>query len=718
MYFAHSENSSGVRHELKAHLIEVAKWAESFAPEQWMCKLFHLAGLLHDVGKFQDGFQQYLEEGKPRTPHAGIGAFIARQVAKEYLPLPFVIKGHHSGLPDKQDLIDDLKSYEEDEKLSALIHNRLKECFGTIDTAENLALTDRLTMECLTRFLFSALTDADWLDTERHFSPERFEARESAELDSARLLDSLENHFAELPTEGKMNDLRTKARKEAAPNFADPPGFFSLQLPTGLGKTLTSMYWGLLHARHYGMKRIIIVLPFISIIDQTASILKNMFGEDNVLEHHSGIMDEDEEYQRERFIKTTESVTRLACENWDAPIIVTTSVQFFESLFSNKPFKCRKNHSIAESVVIFDEIQTLPKHLAEPTIVMLKNIAALVRTSFLFCTATLPAFAKREGFDGLEAIRPLIKNPKVYFDATHRVQYDLPNKLKPTSISIVEDWLSKERESYLVIVNTKSAAKELFDGISTFKGHDEYYHLSTAMCPHHRKRVIASIIEDLKARRRIAVVSTQLVEAGVDFDFPCVYRAIAPLDAIIQSAGRCNRNGDPDGTKGRVVLFKLEEQKYPDKTYEACAGLTEVIIMDDPEVLHHTASFENYYKQVTSLLVDTDKFKITEERKNFNFKTVNEQYQIIDTPTSPLFIADYSDESKTLLDEVTKALRFREFVTREQYRRIQQFSVQVYPNFFRKYSGQIEPVKDTLQIWHGTYDEKTGLAPEDIETVF
>lgn len=720
MYFAHSKNILGAKHELKKHLIETAQRVKSFAPADTLQTLFYLAGLLHDSGKFQDGFQEYLEKGKPRTPHAGIGAFIAQTLFGRFIQLQFAIQGHHAGMPDNQDRISSNDYYSNEQETVEEVIRRFRTAiseFQRIELDSHSSGKDLLLEECATRLLFSALTDSDWLDTERHFSPEKSDAREPMVLDCDELLKALEKRFAQLATEGKINQLRTKARNEAASHFADPPGFFCLQLPTGLGKTLTSTYWALLHARKNGMKRIIIVLPYINIIDQTALVLKDVFGQDVVLEHHSGIVEDDEEYAKETFDKSPQSAKRLACENWDAPIIVTTSVQFFESLFSNKPFRCRKNHNISESVVIFDEIQTLPKHLAEPTIVMLKNIAALAKTSFLFCTATLPAFARREGFDGIDSIRPLIKNPKTYFDATKRVQYKLLNKLKPVAVDDVEGKLSRENNSYLVIVNTKSVAREFFQRMSSLGSHEKYYHLSTAMCPHHRKKTIMSIVADLKDRRRIAVVSTQLVEAGVDFDFPCVYRAIAPLDAVIQSAGRCNRNDELKG-KGRVVLFKLEHQRMPDKTYGACADFTEVMIKDDRSLLHRTDSFENYYQAVTNLLVDVDKYNITEERRNFNFKTVNEQYQIIEKRTVPLLVADYSDESKALLDEVTKGLEFPGFINRGQYRRLQQFSVQVYPDFFRKYGSQIETIKDTLRIWHGTYSDSIGLAPEDVETVF
>jgi CRISPR-associated endonuclease/helicase Cas3 len=727
MFYAHSENERGEKHSLKEHLESTAELARSFAPSNELSHLFFLAGLLHDIGKFQDGFQSYLATGKPKTPHAGIGAFLARIVAKQFIPLPFAIKGHHAGMPDKEELVSAFEILEDDTNNIQEVKRRFYESFPEAETSfgeiKDIIVKDKLQVECATRFLFSALTDADWLDTEHHFNLEKTNARINSTLDCDVLIAALEKKFTELQkklVEGysteTINSLRTKARNETAKRFDAPVGFFSLQLPTGLGKTLISMYWALLHAQHHKLKRIIIVLPFINIIDQTSKILKDVFGDDVVLEHHSGIIEEDKNNDKydENAVGTGSDLSkRLACENWDVPIVVTTSVQFFESLFSNRPFKCRKNHNIAESVVIFDEVQTLPKQYAEPIVVMLKNIVELARTSFLFCTATQPAFQKREGFEGIDIIQPLITKPQKYFKATQRVNYKLMKNLNEVSFDLLTDALSKETGSFLVIANTKAVTRELYQFISKSGTHEQYYHLSTAMCPHHRKKTIDNIIADLhpKSGKRIAVFSTQLVEAGVDLDFPCVYRAVAPMDAVIQAAGRCNRNGVLK--KGRVVLFNLEHQKMPDKTYKACADLALRMIKDDPELLHRAESFEQYYEAL-SLFVDNDKYGITDNRKKGNFKTVAENFRLIDSPTVSLFIKDYSEESKSLLKEIENSF----FMKREHYRKLQQFSVQVYNPFLVKYSNQIEHFKDSLHIWHGTYNDSIGLAPEDVETVF
>jgi CRISPR-associated endonuclease/helicase Cas3 len=725
MYYAHSENPQGKRHALADHLTSTASLARSFAPSKELEDLFYLAGLLHDVGKFQEAFQKYLRtKGESRrTPHAGIGAYIAKLLAKQQFHLQFVIQGHHAGLPNNEERRQNNDDYANQHSLVNELTSRFHAVVSSSqepDVPPDLPnQKDLLLAECTTRLLFSALADADWLDTERHFSPTISQARTNSTLDCERLLTILDSNYSTFPKDGLINQLRTKARMEVAELARDETGFFTLQLPTGLGKTLTSVYWALMHARHHGLRRIIVVLPYINIIDQTARILKELFGEDTVLEHHSGIIDDEKE--RDRYSEDAVGVDndlakRLACENWDSPIIVTTTVQFFESLFSNRPFRSRKNHNIARSVVIFDEVQTLPKEYAEPIVVMLKNLHALTNSSFLFCTATQPAFTKRKGFDGIEEIRPLIKKPQRYFNVTRRVNYTLLNHLDEISLDQLMRSIAEERDSLLIVVNTKPVARDLFQRIASFGNHERYYHLSTAMCPHHRKTRIAEVVHDLETRKRIAVVSTQLVEAGVDFDFPCVYRAIGPLDSVIQAAGRCNRNGLLPA-KGRVVLFNLEQQKMPDKTYQACAILAKGLIQDDPVLLHRPESFKRYFEQVLRLFVNADKYTITDERRRFNFKNVAESFRMIDEPTSSLLIKDYSTESRLLADELANQLEYRK-MSKDEYRKAQQFSVQVYPKFLKEYAAEIEIVKDMLRIWHGNYDNETGLAPQDVETVF
>jgi len=548
--------------------------------------------------------------------------------------------------------------------------------------------------------LFSVLTDSDRLDTEGHFDPTKLSSRKPPLLTIDSLILKLDHHLKTKSQEGEINQLRNEVRETALKKAIHPSGFFSLNLPTGLGKTLTSMAWALEHAKANKLKRIIIVLPFINIIDQTAQTLKEIFGEELVLEHHSSIndtlMDDDSNYNQKK----------LASENWDYPIIVTTSVQFFESLFSNKPSKARKVHHIAESVVVFDEVQTLKKELVAPTLTMLRNFQKLFRTSFLFCTATLPAFQKREGFSaGIKQIVPLAEDPALLFDKTRRVDYHILDNFSEINMDQLSEKVQLANQSTLVVFNTKKDARLLYE--KTSEGEPVWqkrYHLSTLMCPAHRKQIIEAIRSDLKAKTKILVSSTQLIEAGVDFDFPVVFRALAPLESIIQSAGRCNREDDLE-QNGQVYLFCLAESKMPDKTYEACASHARLLIQNDSEQLHHHDFFENYYQQVMSLFVDADKNKINEARKAFNFKTVSEAYHLIDEATQAVFVRDYNEDSQRTWD----AMRYKPYLSRDDYRKLQPYCVSLYPNNLKKGEALFTVTEQDVYLWLGAYHSDTGL---------
>ena len=531
------------------------------------------------------------------------------------------------------------------------------------------------------------------------------------------MLDKLDEEFAAKSKQSEINELRNLARNQVLAKASLPIGFYSLALPTGMGKTLTSLSWALNHAKAKDnqLKRIIIVLPYISIIDQTARELKRIFGEEWILEHHASYneghnsaTDRNEDYSTEQKRK------QLACENWDFPVIVTTTVQFFESLFSNKPSKCRKIHNIAESVVIFDEVQTIPKEIVLPTLGMLNDIQAVMRTSFLFCTATQPAYEKRSGFDGITSIVPLIEEPGILYDKTKRVTYHLLDELAPISFDRLTNMVIECNEAALVIFNTKKDALEFFSLMKSGDIWDAQYHLSTAMCPDHRKITIKNIKFDLEARRKILVVSTQLIEAGVDFDFPIVFRALAPLEAIIQSAGRCNREGllNQHGGLGNVYLFLLEDARYPNKTYQACAGYAAELIQSDIEQLYSHNIFEKYYASVFALYIDQGRQQgIVNARKEFNFETVNDCYRYLDDSSEGLFIYNYSDESRQLLH----SLQYKQYLSRDDYRAMQPFTVQAYENFIHRNREDVKTSPHGFKIWYGNYDPGTGISVAPME---
>jgi CRISPR-associated endonuclease/helicase Cas3 len=716
-YYAHSENSSNDKHSLSKHLYQTAKFAESFACQEDYRPIFKVTGLLHDLGKYQPDFQSYLENGGRRgsVPHASWGAGYARLC--RLIEASIAIDGHHKGLPDISAWKSDTEAFNREEVSG--FENVVKAFISDAEANEedikkqnSLALTEKSQREVFVRYLFSALTDSDWLSTEEHFEQDTFKMRLGATLPVDEMISKLEVELSMKSKEGEINRLRNDARNQALQKADMPCGFYSLALPTGMGKTLTSMAWALRHAKRNGLKRIIIVLPYINIIDQTAQILKAIFGEEWVLEHHSSY-NEGEKITRDgtEDCSSIQKRKELACENWDFPIIVTTTVQFFESLFSNRRSQCRKIHNLAESVVIFDEVQTLPKEVILPTLQMLKDVQATMRTSFLFCTATQPAFEKREGFDGIGAICPLIDDPAILYENTKRVEYSLLNDLTPVDYSRLLEAVTDTEGSALVIFNTKKAALEFYDCTKNLENWERKYHLSTAMCPSHRKDVIEKIRDDLVAKKKILVASTQLIEAGVDFDFPVVFRAMAPLESVIQSAGRCNRENNLGEFGGKVFLFKIQDGGMPDKTYAACAGHAEGLIKQDISQLHGHKIFNKYYAQVIQLYVDPDKYNINKARMQFNFQTVNDSYRIIRNATEGLYVYNYNDESRRLLH----AIENKEFLSRDDYRKMQVYTVQVYKYFVIYNAEMCKLMPQEFMVWYGNYNRETGISVAPIE---
>ncbi|MBU1054147.1 MAG: CRISPR-associated helicase Cas3' [Proteobacteria bacterium] len=712
-YYAHSENSLNVQHALSKHLHQTAKLAESFACKENYKPIFYLTGLLHDLGKYQPEFQKYLENGGRRgsVPHAAWGAGYARLL--RIMEASFAIDGHHKGLPDNSAWKSATVPFYRGEvpsfegiKQSFIADVKINE--ADITKPDFLNFEEKSHREIFIRYLFSVLTDSDWLSTEEHFDKDTFEIRAQITLPIDDMIKKLEKEFSEKSKDGEINQLRNKARDEVLQKADMPCGFYSLPLPTGMGKTLTSIAWALQHAKKNNLKRIIIVLPYINIIDQTAQVLKTIFGEEWVLEHHS-VYNEGENEDKDNYFLTQQR-KKLACENWDYPIIVTTTVQFFESLFSNRPSQCRKIHNIAESVVIFDEVQTLPKEVILPTLRMLQDVQTIMKTSFLFCTATQPAFEKRQGFDGISVIYPLVDDPVEIYRKTKRVEYHLLNELNPLDYEELLDAVMRVGGSSLVIFNTKKAVLEFYNSARNEGNWVVKYHLSTAMCPSHRKDVIKKIRYDLKTKKNILVASTQLIEAGVDFDFPSVFRAIAPLESVIQSAGRCNREDKlPD--YGNVFLFKVQDGGMPDKTYSACAGFTEDIVKADINQLYTHDIFAQYYAKVINLFVEPDKYGINNARNEFKFKTVNDSYRIIQNATEGLYIYNFSDKSRQLLHSI----EHKEFLSRDDYREMQAYTVQVYKYFIFQNSAMCKPMPQGFMIWYGNYDPETGISVAPIE---
>lgn len=560
-------------HDLAEHLREVARLAAGFAASFGGGEWAHLAGLWHDLGKYRPRFQRYIrlasgfeadahirgEAGK--APHSTAGAVLACNRFREAgRVLAYLIAGHHAGLYDWDSENSSLtyrlqqqdSRAELDEALDAeppaevLDSGRFKPDLRKVPGGSaGFALWLRL--------LFSCLVDADFLDTEAYMQPTQADER-GLWPDLTTLLGQFDHRMADLVTRAEptsVNRLRADILAQCRAKALEAPGLFSLTVPTGGGKTLSSLAFALEHARRYDKRRIIYVIPYTSIIEQTADVFREIFG-DAVIEHHSNAETDPSQENHK---------SRLACENWDAPLIVTTNVQFFESLFAARTSRCRKLHNIVDSVVVLDEAQLLPPEFLQPILDVLNLLARHYGVSVMLSTATQPALSTRKYFDarsnlrGLDGVREIVGDPDALYGALERVRITLPTDW---NASVTWDELADDltrRDSVLAIVNRRQDARELWHRMP--KG---TLHLSALMCGAHRSEVIRDIKTRLKDGIPTRVVSTQLVEAGVDVDFPVVYRALAGLDSLAQAAGRCNREGRLK--RGEVVVF-LPPQPAP-----------------------------------------------------------------------------------------------------------------------------------------------------------
>lgn len=549
-------------HCLDAHAHGVAERAAAFAAAFGADDWARVAALWHDLGKYHPEFQHYiakasgydpsahLEGAAGRVDHSSLGAvYAADTLGVGGRALAYVIAGHHAGLPD----------YESEAAGESGLRARVERNRDRLRTALDAGIPEHVlyptrptsrprgSPALWIRMLFSALVDADFLDTELFYNPERAAARGTypsvAEL-HRRFDEFMARKTASLgdAAGSTVNRARAEVLRQCREKALRAPGLFSLTVPTGGGKTLSSLAWALGHAKAHEKERVIYVIPFTSIVEQTADVFRAALGGDAFLEHHTSI-----EPERE----TRES--RLAAENWDTPLVVTTGVQFWESLFAARTRRARKLHNIANSVVVLDEAQTLPPAFLTPILDVIRQLREHFGVSFLLCTATQPALEEHREFDwtfrGLKDVHEIIDHPEALHSELKRVDLDVPADLRK---SVTWDELAAgiaDEPAVLCIVNRRDDARELYDRLPPASR----IHLSALMCGEHRSRTLGEVRWRLKAGERIHLVSTQLVEAGVDLDFPVVYRALAGLDSIAQAAGRCNREGRPE--RGRVVVF-------------------------------------------------------------------------------------------------------------------------------------------------------------------
>jgi CRISPR-associated endonuclease/helicase Cas3 len=739
-FLAHPENAVGQPHLLQDHLRSVGALARRFAeaanpllaePAQW-------AGMLHDLGKYRDEFQAYLREERGssvETHHAVYGAALAFQ--RHWLGLAFAIAGHHAGLHDLsqlQVLVKDAK-YKAAERLSLLIERFTAEV-SPLDAqfAEpKFDCAQQTHAEFYIRMLFSALVDADFLDTEAHYTGA---LRQSCEFRPDALITRLLAEKATKSSAGELNALRNCIFQQCLEAAELSPGFFSLTVPTGGGKTLSSMAFALQHAERHDLRRVIVVIPYLSIIEQNAAQYRRIFDPENtgiVIEHHSAVVAPEDEEERQR------SPLEYAAENWDAPIIVTTSVQFIESLFANRPSRCRKLHNIARSVVIFDEVQTLPSHLLNPLLNVLRELRTHYGVSVVFSTATQPAFRRnastlKEGFAAYD-VTEITRDTTETFRQLRRVRFRLPGS------SATTDWHTlaaemAERPQGLCVLNVRRHAFEVWEALRNILPSDEQdsiFHLSSAMCAQHRfdllgddhAPVAATIRHRLRTGQPCRVISTQLIEAGVDVDFPIVWRALGPLDAVVQTAGRCNREGrlqDAHGnpTLGEVIIFRPAEHRLPRGIYAVATGVTEALLArTDAETLAtgHTL-FESYFSQLYQY-VPTDYAKagessIQEDRDNLRFREVTRKARVIADDTRPV-IVPYGEGRERIAEIRTRPqAKGRPRFDKTDLQRLQRFMVNLHQRDFLHLLAlkQIRPLLPNLELYvlsEGFYHAHLGL---------
>ena len=705
-FFAHSTNEDGHRHGLVEHLQAVADLAREFGEHFGGGDTAYYAGLWHDLGKFNPEFQRYLLGDNRRGPdHKASGT----QLACQHLgPGGLMVQGHHGGLRAKRDLTGWLNEKNSDAAVDQALRTARQE-IPDLEPLEKIKFPsfmarDPVRAELWLRMVFSALVDADYLDTERHFTSRKTAAR-NPKLDIGHLWELFQGRHSEHTKGafGLVNEVRSEVYDACLAAAEKPPGIFRLAVPTGGGKTLSAMGFALRHATLHNLERVIVAVPFISITQQTAEVYRDFLEEnplaepETVLEHHSMAQGrENDEYDPDLVW------SRLAAENWDAPVVVTTTVQLFESLFSNQTSATRKLHRLARSVIVLDEAQGLPPKLLTPILHALRDLAENYGASIVLSTATQPAFEAIKPFADITAT-DIVPDYRRHFQALKRVRYEW--KTDPTlSWDEVADTM-RESSQVLTVVNTKKDALALLEALDD----DSVLHLSTLLCGRHRQRVIQEIRRRLKDGKACRVVSTQVVEAGVDLDFPVVMRSVGPLDSIIQAAGRCNRSGNLD--VGRVVVFQPESGSAPAGNYRLATQTTLNMLSAGEMDLDNPETVSEFFRLMFPI-VETDVARIQEYRAALDYPEVAQRFRMIDDETVQAVVTKYgTDEERKRVSSVLERLRNGSPQARFLLRSVQPWTVQIYRNQTSEMdrSGLIAEVMPGVYEWRGDYHRVTGI---------
>ena len=687
---------------IEAHLKGTGELAETFAAEFGAAANGKLCGLAHDIGKYSDEFQLRLRGGK-KVDHATAGAIECFKIKAAFEAVCVI--GHHSGLPNVGH-----KDADTTESQTFFGRKLRAEQGGIPDYRKNwnghIALPQDyfrpsgrgFATAFYIRMLYSCLVDADYIDTETFMNGDA--GRGNYEPLSA-LCDKLTAYISKWnnPTR-EIDILRQKILNSCIEKASAPRGIFSLTVPTGGGKTVASMAFALNHAVANSMKRIIYVIPYTSIIEQNAKVFRDILGQENVVEHHSSVSYELSENADEPGYRNA-----LATENWDAPVIVTTAVQFFESLYANRSSKCRKLHNIANSVIIFDEAQMIPSNNLRPCVAAIAELVRAYNATAVLCTATQPAIDEMLlEYSKKESVVELCPDVDGMFEKFRRTSFEKEGRL--TTDELVSRLESQQQ--VLCIVNTRKFAQEVYEALPS----EGRFHLSTLMCPVHRKQKLDEIRERLKSGKTCRVVSTSLIEAGVDVDFPRVFREMAGLDSILQAAGRCNREGKRSAESSIVTVFESENKV--NKLIAVNRDAAEETVRDWTQP-NTTSTIERYFKAYRDFLRNDDKSGvITASEKGISgcglpFEWIAKEFKLIDQNTFTVYIS--VGEGKELISRLREGER-----SRELYRKAGMYSVSIYENHFNALinAGAAEPFGDDAAILTdlSLYSDEKGLATD------
>ena len=724
LYFAHSENRAGSKHGLLDHLTKVAVIARALASKFEGGELGYWAGLWHDLGKFHPDFAAYLQSPEARRgpDHSSAGTVQAAGILDI---LAFVIGGHHAGLSSREDLRVRIREKSAmppvrealaiaQQVIPALLPSSPLQAHLPAFLGVPLAMQPKdvaaRAAEFFIRMLFSALVDADFLDTEAHFYSDHSSQRiVSADLEQiwARFQQSQASLIS--GTAGRINQARREIYLHCLAAATRQQGFFRLTVPTGGGKTRSVLGFALPHALHHRLDRVIVAIPYTSIIEQSADVYRGIFSDEEgiVLEHHSAAGWEE---GGDAPVTASQTWSRLASQNWDAPIVVTTTIQLFESLFAHRPGRCRKLHNLARSVIVLDEVQTLPPGLLEPILDALRQLVEHYHVTVVLSTATQPALEESPYLRGLKDVQEILPDPSRYFRELQRVRYEVPALTERWSWQRVAERMRAEPQ-VLAIVNTKAAAMALMDVLDDASA----LHLSTLMCGAHRRETLREVRRRLQHGEPCRLVSTQVVEAGVDLDFPVVLRAVGPLDRIVQAAGRCNREGRSEA--GQVVVFDPIDGGIPPGAYRAGYDLATTMLrsgldLDNPDA--YRQYFQRLYQQV-----ELDSEDIQTARAVFDFPTVAARFRMIPEDNVSVVVRPPGHERE--VDRLVKVISQQADEPRRLLRLLQPYLVNICCHQLPQYQrdGLVDELRPGLWRWCGGYDPVRGLIPkgQDPETL-